>query len=89
MTFLSPDARNLLLVSVAAGLVCFSRVFFVGGGSLAAVWLGPGLLASRSFLFPSAPVPVVDGIEAPPDQDGRLLGHFPYDEAIVSQLVPC
>jgi hypothetical protein len=54
---------------------------------LAAVWLGPGLLARRSFLFPSNPVPVVEGIEAPPEQDGRLLGHFPYDEAIVSQLV--
>ena len=36
----------------------------VGGGSLAAVWLGPGLLARRSFLFPSALDPVVEGIEA-------------------------
>jgi D-alanyl-D-alanine carboxypeptidase len=60
----------------------------MGAGSLAAVWLGPGLLARRSFLFPSPPVSVVDGIEAPLDQDGRLLGHFPYEEAIVSQLVP-
>ncbi|MCP4192552.1 MAG: D-alanyl-D-alanine carboxypeptidase family protein, partial [Planctomycetaceae bacterium] len=71
-----------------SGLGVFLACLLVGGGSLAAVWLGPGLLARRSFLFSSDPVPVVEGIEAPLDQDGRLLGHFPYDEAIASQLVP-
>lgn len=71
-----------------SGFAVVLACLLMGGGSLAAVWLGPGLLARRSFLFPLAPVPVVDGIEAPPDQDGRLLGHFPYEEAIVSQLVP-
>ena len=55
----------------------------VAVGSLAAVWFGPSLLARRS----SGPIQVVKGIETPPDQDGRLLGHFPYDEAIASQLV--
>ena len=71
------------------GLGVFFACLLVGGGCLVAVWLGTDLLARRSFLsFSKAPLPVVEGIEAPPDQDGRLLGHFPYDEAIASQLVP-
>jgi D-alanyl-D-alanine carboxypeptidase len=89
MTFLSPVARNLLRVSAAAGLVFLLACLLVGGGSLAAVWLGPGLLARRSFLFSlGSGSSRWKGIEAPPEQDGRLLGHFPYDEAIASQLVP-
>ena len=66
-----------------SGFAVVLACLLVGGGSLAAVWLGPGLLARRSFLFPLAPVPVVDGIEAPPDQDGRLLGHFPYELSLI------
>lgn len=65
----------------------FFACLLVGGGSLVAVWFGPALLARRSMLFSTAPAPVVEGIETPPESDGRLLGHFPYEEAIVSQLV--
>ena len=31
---------------------------------------------------------VVEGIDEQPGRDGRLLGHFPYAEAVVDQLVP-
>ena len=31
---------------------------------------------------------VVEGIDEMPGRDGRLLGHFPYAEAVVDQLVP-
>ena len=71
-----------------SGFGLFLACLSLGLGIPAAVWLGPGLLARRSFLLSSDTVPAVEGIEAPPDQDGRLLGHFPYEEAIVSQLVP-
>jgi D-alanyl-D-alanine carboxypeptidase len=50
--------------------------------SMAAVLLAPSLLPNATR------VPVVEGIEELPGSDGRLLGHFPYPEAGVDQLVP-
>lgn len=50
--------------------------------SMAAVLLAPSLLPDATR------VPVVEGIEELPGSDGRLLGHFPYPEAGVAQLVP-
>ena len=67
-----------------SGFGLFLACLSLGLGIPAAVWLGPDLLASRS----TEPAETVAGIETAPDRDGRLLGHFPYDEAISSQLVP-
>ncbi len=66
------------------GLGIVFACLLVGVGSLAAVWLGPELMALRS----TEPLEAVEGIKTRPDRDGRLLGHFPYDEAISTQLVP-
>ena len=56
------------------------------------ILIGCGLLASASVVvlllvpdllpFRQLP-PVVEGIDEQPGVDGRLLGHFPYDEATV------
>ncbi len=54
----------------------------VFGGSLAAMLFGPSLLARLS-----PPSLLVEGIEEAPSTDGRLLGHFPYPEASVTELV--
>jgi len=54
----------------------------VFGGSLGTVLFGPSLLARLS-----PPSVVVEGIEETPSTDGRLLGHFPYPEASVTELV--
>jgi D-alanyl-D-alanine carboxypeptidase len=43
---------------------------------------GPSLLARLS-----PPSLLVEGIEEAPSTDGRLLGHFPYPEASVTELV--
>lgn len=50
--------------------------------SLAAVLFVPKLLPDRTR------IQVIEGIDEQPGQDGRLLGHFPYPEALVDQLVP-
>ena len=50
--------------------------------SLAAVLFLPELLPDRTR------IQVIEGIDEQPGQDGRLLGHFPYPEALVDQLVP-
>ncbi|MAF42318.1 MAG: carboxypeptidase [Cyanobium sp. ARS6] len=50
--------------------------------SLAAVLFVPELLPDRTR------IQVIEGIDEQPGQDGRLLGHFPYPEALVDQLVP-
>ena len=52
-------------------------------GSLAAVMIGPQLVAR---LRPSPSVEIPEFSERP-DADGRLLGHFPYNEAVSEQLV--
>ncbi len=68
-----------------------------GGGMGLGVLIGFGLLASAAvaalFLAPDLlplrkATPVVEGIDEQPGLDGRLLGHFPYDEAGFDQLVP-
>ena len=53
------------------------------GGGLAALFLLQEQLLERW----SPPAGLVEGIEARPDGDGRLLGHFPYPEAAESELV--
>jgi len=53
------------------------------GGGLAALFLLQEQLLER--WMPS--VGLVDGIEARPGRDGRLLGHFPYPEALEMDLV--
>ena len=53
------------------------------GGGLAALFLLQEQLLERWI----PPAGLVEGIEARPDGDGRLLGHFPYPEAAESELV--
>ena len=53
------------------------------GGGLAALFLLQEQLLERWM----PPAGLVEGIEARPDGDGRLLGHFPYPEAAESELV--
>ena len=55
---------------------------FVFSGALAVVLFGPALMAR----FPTTGR-AVEGIEERPSLDGRLLGHFPYDEAQAFELV--
>ena len=52
-------------------------------GSLVAVMIGPQLVAR---LRPPSSVEIPEFSEGP-DADGRLLGHFPYNEASPDQLV--
>ena len=54
----------------------------VFSGSLGAVLFGPALMARFS-----TPANAVAGIDERPSSDGRLLGHFPYDEAQAFELV--
>ena len=66
-----------------AGFGLFIACVVVCGGSVGAVLFGPQLLARLN-------PPVLEGIEGfreRPDADGRLLGHFPYSEAIGSSLI--
>ena len=51
------------------------------GGGLAALFLLQEQLLSGWM----PPAGLVEGIEARPDRDGRLLGHFPYPEAADSE----
>ena len=53
------------------------------GGGLAALFLLQEQLLERWM----PPAGLVEGIEARPDCDGRLLGHFPYPEAADTELV--
>jgi len=66
------------------GLVLFLACGFLFTASMAAVLLVPEWLSGRSSIPPVA----VDGIDAEPTTDGRLLGHFPYSEASSDLLVP-
>lgn len=66
------------------GLVLFLACGLVFTSSMAAVLLVPEWLNGRSSI---PPVPV-DGLDAEPTTDGRLLGHFPYPEANSDSLVP-
>lgn len=59
----------------------------IGFGLLASAFLAALLLVPDLLPFRQTPL-VVEGIDEQPDVDGRLLGHFPYDEAIDEQLVP-
>ena len=53
------------------------------GGGLAALFLLQEQLLERWL----PPAGLVEGIDARPDRDGRLLGHFAYPEATESELV--
>ena len=46
--------------------------------------MGPQLMAR---LNRTPPAPVVPGIPEPPAADGRLLGHFPYDQVSPDELI--
>jgi D-alanyl-D-alanine carboxypeptidase len=56
---------------------------FVGGGSVLAVMVAPQLLMGMA---PSEPFEI-RGFRERPDADGRLLGHFPYREALIEELI--
>ncbi|WP_413325820.1 M15 family metallopeptidase [Synechococcus sp. MIT S9503] len=60
-------------------LIACGTVFSI---SLATVLFIPDLLP-----FTSRPQ-IVEGIDEQPGRDGRLLGHFPYPEAEMDELVP-
>ncbi|BEV36326.1 M15 family metallopeptidase [Synechococcus sp. M16CYN] len=55
----------------------------VGGGSMAVVMFAPQF---RVGLVLNEPLNT-RSFHEPPDADGRLLGHFPYDEALDNQLI--
>ena len=55
----------------------------VCAGSLAVVMLVPTLLSRRQ---PTQSLEI-SGFRERPDADGRLLGHFPYEEADADQLI--
>ena len=65
----------------AAGLL-FGLVL-VCAGSFSVVMLVPTLLSRRQ---PTQSLEI-SGFRERPDADGRLLGHFPYDEADADQLI--
>ena len=65
------------------GLGLILGCLLVCTGSLVAVMIGPQLLAR---LRPSSSLEIPEFSERP-DADGRLLGHFPYNEASPEQLV--
>jgi D-alanyl-D-alanine carboxypeptidase len=73
-------------VSPALGRQSRWRVAFVAGGSVGVA------LVAMAFLFPQplrrlvAPPPV-EGLPARVSLDGRLLGHFPYEQAEPADLV--
>jgi D-alanyl-D-alanine carboxypeptidase len=73
-------------VSPALGRQSRWRVAFVAGGSVGVA------LVAIAFLFPQplrrlvAPPPV-EGLPARVSLDGRLLGHFPYEQAEPADLV--
>jgi zinc D-Ala-D-Ala carboxypeptidase len=75
--------RSLSALPASPGVL--SRLGLIG---LAAVVVGGSLLVAfpapfRRLLSP----PPVDGLDARPSSDGRLLGHFPYSEAESGDLV--
>ena len=57
----------------------------VCGGSVAGVLFGPELLAR--FSPPEVEVELAPGFSQKPAADGRLLGHFPYEEALNARLI--
>ena len=64
------------------GLVVACLLLCVGSGAV--VLMGPQLMTR---LKPTTPAPVVPGIPEPPAADGRLLGHFPYDQVSPDELI--
>ena len=56
---------------------------FVGGGTVLAVMVAPQLLMGMAPIEPFES----RGFQERPDADGRLLGHFPYREASIEQLI--
>ena len=64
------------------GVGLFLACVFVCGASVAAVLFGPELMARLNQEKAS----VVE-MDPQPDADGRLLGHFPYAEALNNRLI--
>lgn len=67
------------------GFGLFLSCLVVCGGSVAGVLFGPELLARLNTT--DAETETVPGFDQRPAADGRLLGHFPYDEALDSRLI--
>ena len=67
----------------SSGLGLLMGCLFVGGGSVLAVMVAPQLLMGMA---PSEPFEI-RGFRERPDSDGRLLGHFPYREARIEELI--
>ena len=77
----APQKRRSGLNGLALLLACLG----VMAAGTAAVLLGPGLLAR---LEPQAQAPLeIEGFRERPDEDGRLLGHFPYQEVPSEQRI--
>ena len=73
----TPRPRRQASLPRRLAQVLLTSVLLAGGGVLLLV--GP----LRRWITP----PPVAGLEARLDQDGRLLGHFPYPEATPEELV--
>ena len=66
-----------------SGLGLLMGCLFVGGGTVLAVMVAPQLLMGMAPIEPFES----RGFRERPDADGRLLGHFPYREASIEQLI--
>jgi len=66
-----------------SGIGLLMGCLFVGGGSVLAVMVAPQLLMGMA---PREPFEI-HGFRERPDADGRLLGHFPYREALIEELI--
>ena len=68
------------------GFGLFLSCVLVCGASVAGVLFGPELLA-RLNSTEEVETELVPGFDQQPAPDGRLLGHFPYDQALESRLI--
>ena len=67
------------------GFGLFLSCLIVCGGSVAGVLFGPELFARLNP--PEVDTELDNGFNQQPAADGRLLGHFPYEEALNSRLI--